>query len=145
MLEQKVREILRSREVVHALPQSNVKEAAKKMAQSHVGAIVVEADNQLFGIFTERDMVERVVIPGLSPSATPLKDVMTPDPDVVGPGDTLISAMLAMKQHKSRYAVVRDGSKVIGIISIVDILRAAIDHTYDEAHQFDHVWEGVPI
>lgn len=145
MLEQKVQEVLGSQEVVRASPELSITDAAKKMAQHHVGAILVGNDDEIRGIFTVRDMLERVVASGLAADRTVLADVMTPDPAFVGTEDSLLAAMTSMKEQRSRYVLIKDGGRVVGIISVVDILRAVVDSEAEEAHKFDHLWSGFPI
>ena len=145
MLEQKIRELLGSQVVVRTSPESSVADAAGKMAKHHVGAILVGNAEETSGLFTERDMLERVVVSGLAADRTPLSDVMTPARIFVSPEDTLLTAMLAMKEQRSRYVLVKDNDRVIGIISVVDILRAAVDMKSEDPQQFDHLWHGIPI
>ncbi|MGI9384177.1 MAG: CBS domain-containing protein [Methyloligellaceae bacterium] len=145
MLEQKIQDVLGSQEVVRTSPESSVTEAAKIMAESHVGAILVGNVDDIFGIFTERDMLERVVIPGLAADETALREVLTPEAVFVSPSDTMHAAMLIMKQQRSRYVLVKDGGQVVGIISVVDVLRAVLDEGAEEANKFDHLWQGIPI
>lgn len=145
MLEQKIQEVLGSQEVVRTSPEASVTDAAKKMAEHHVGAILVGNADEVSGIFTDRDMLERVVASGLAADCTVVSDVMTPNPAFVSSGDTLLTAMMAMKKQGSRYVLIKDSDQVAGIISVVDILRAVVDPKTEEAHQFDHLWQGFPV
>ena len=90
-------------------------------------------------------MLERVVASGLAADRTVLSDVMTPDPVFVSPEDTLLTAMMSMKEQRSRYVLIRDGGRVVGIISVVDILRSVVDTKPEDAHKFDHLWQGFPV
>src|SRR3546814_12903632 len=73
---------------IELLPASTtIRDAAKNMAERHIGAVLIGEGNRLQGIFTERDLLIRVIARGLDPDATKLKEVMTPDPDTVGPND----------------------------------------------------------
>jgi len=145
MLENKIQELLGSQEVVSTSPDSSVTDAAKKMAEHRVGAILVGNTDEVSGLFTERDMLERVIASGLAADRTPLSDVMTPARTFLSPGDTLLTAMLAMKKQRSRYVLVKGDDHVVGIISVVDILRAAVDTKTEDPHQFDHLWHGFPV
>lgn len=145
MLERKIHEVLGSQEVVSISPETSVTDAAKKMAEHHVGAILVGNTDEISGIFTDRDMLERVVASGLVADRTVLSNVMTPDPVFVSPGDTLLTAMMTMKEQRSRYVLIKESGQVVGIISVVDILRAVVETRVEEDHRFDHLWEGFPV
>lgn len=145
MLERKIHEVLGSQEVVSISPETSVTDAAKKMAEHHVGAILVGNADEISGIFTDRDMLERVVASGLAADRTVLSNVMTPDPGFVSPGDTLLTAMMTMKEQRSRYVLIKESGQVVGIISVVDILRAVVETRAEEDHRFDHLWEGFPV
>ncbi len=145
MLERKIQQVLGLQEVVSTSPETSATDAAKKMAEHHVGAILVGNADEASGIFTDRDMLERVVASGLAADRTALRDVMTPDPVFVSPGDTLLTAMMTMKQQRSRYVLIKEGGQVVGIISVVDILRAVVDTRAEDSHQFDHLWQGFPV
>ena len=145
MLEQKIRDSVISQDVLSTSPESTVTEAAKKMVEFHVGAMLVLESDRICGIFTERDMLERVAAPGLAAESTPLRDVMTPDPGSVTPDDTLRSAMEVMKERRTRHLLVKEGGRVTGIISVVDILRTVVGARDEQAHRFEHLWEGFPV
>lgn len=145
MLEQTIRDMVISQKVLSMSPEATVTEAAKKMQESHVGAMVIRIADQICGIFTERDMLERVVAPGLDATNTALRDVMTPDPVAVTPEDTLLSAIQIMKDRRTRHLLVKDGAQVVGIISVRDILRSVVEIRAEESHRFDHLWQGFPI
>jgi CBS domain-containing protein len=110
-------------EVVHdqnllRLPSSaTVREAARQMRARHVGAVLVVARDRLEGIFTERDMVNRVVAEGLNPDGTKLAEVMTKNPDTVGPNDTALVALRRMQDGGYRHLPVVDHGHLVGIVS----------------------------
>ncbi len=100
-----------------------VLEAVKKMDAIGVGAIpVVDSDGNLVGIFTERDLVRRVVAKGLDPAKVRIEEVMTPNPFTIGPDDPVEEAIRIMSKVKARHLpVVDETGRLIGIISITDI------------------------
>jgi CBS domain-containing protein len=110
-------------EVVHdqdllRLPSSaTVREAAQKMRNRHVGAVLVVSGEQLEGIFTERDVVNRVVAEGLDPDGTTLANVMTANPDTVRPNDTALVALRRMQDGGYRHLPVVDNGHLVGIVS----------------------------
>src|SRR5262245_37065225 len=100
------------------LPSSaTVREAAQKMRNRHVGAVLVVSGERLEGIFTERDVVNRVVAEGLDPDGTTLATVMTTNPDTIAPTDTAITALRRMQDGGYRHLPVVDRGHLVGIVS----------------------------
>jgi CBS domain-containing protein len=116
------------RKFVTAAPSMTVHEASQMMAKKHVGAVLVVEAGHLVGIFSERDAVFRVIAKGLDPTATPLAEVMTPQPKTVGPNNTFGHAMTIMHENGFRHLPVVDGGKPIGIVSA----RSALDPDLEE-------------
>jgi CBS domain-containing protein len=113
-----VPDVVTDRQQVLALPRAtSVRAAAQAMRERHVGAVLVAADDRLEGIFTERDMVNRVVAEGRDPDQTTLADVMTADPDTASPNDTAIAALRRMQDGGYRHLPVVDRGRLIGIVS----------------------------
>lgn len=145
MLDSKVADVIGKQELLRLPLDTSVAEAAKRMAERHVGAMLVCEGEAMCGIFTERDMLERVVAADLSPGATLLKDVMTPDPASIAAGDTLLDAIFAMKERLTRHLLVERGDEVVGIVSVRDLLRAMVDSRLEERQQVTDLWEGFPV
>ena len=112
-------------------PSATVRDAARIMTERHIGAVLVAVDGRLQGIFTERDVLARVVAVGLDPDDTVLGGVMTPNPDTVTPNDTALEALRKMSERGYRHLPVVDGERVVGIVSIRD-LYAAVNHELAE-------------
>ncbi|HEY9537537.1 MAG TPA: CBS domain-containing protein [Kiloniellaceae bacterium] len=111
---------------IELLPASTtIRDAAKNMAERHIGAVLIGEGNRLQGIFTERDLLIRVIARGLDPDATQLKEVMTPDPDTVGPNDWASLALERMRSSGYRHVPVVDDGIVVGIVSLRDLYAAA--------------------
>ncbi len=145
MLESKVADVIGKQELLRLSSDTSVAEAAKQMAERHVGAMLVCEGEVLRGIFTERDMLERVVAADLSPGATLLKEVMTPDPAAIAADETLLQAIFAMKERLTRHLLVTRGEDLIGIVSVRDLLRAVVDSRLEERQRFDDLWDGFPV
>lgn len=145
MLEQTIQDVLGPQIILRMSLEASVTDAAKMMAEHHVGAMLVCKDDDICGIFTERDMLERVVAPGLAADDTRLGDVMTADPVAIGPLDTLLSAVSTMKEQRSRHLLVKDGGLVIGIISVRDVLRCVVDTRTEDQQRLNHLWQGFPV
>jgi CBS domain-containing protein len=108
---------------------ASVAEAVELMASNEIGAVVVSTEEALMaGIFTERDVMMRVVRPGLDPKKTPLSLVMTRDVHFVSPGTTLEAALALMYVHRHRHLLVIEGPHVHGLVSIRDLAYHLIRH-----------------
>jgi len=114
----------RSGILIYTAPSTSVRDAVKTMAEHNVGSILVMKDNRdLVGIFTERDLMQRVVSEGLDPETTPIRDVMTKDVIVVS-GDTSRSdALNLMNEKHLRHLPVADDDNLYGIVSLRDLLK----------------------
>lgn len=108
---------------------ATVAEAVARMADEHVGAILVKTEDELFGgIFTERDLLVRVVNAGRDPKTTPISLVMTNDVRFVTPGTTVEAALSLMHVKRHRHLLVIEGPRVYGLVSIGDLVRHLIEH-----------------
>jgi CBS domain-containing protein len=135
MFDEPVRSVMRRRGVLKAVPGTLVSKAAKLMAKRNVGAVVVVEDSRLVGIFTERDIVFRVVARGLDAQTTRIADVMTPAPDTVDPDQPFGYALLRMHERGFRHLpVVKDG-KVVGIVSARNAMDPALIEFESEARR----------
>ena len=128
MFDQPVGSVMQRRKVLKAPPKTLVSKAAKLMADKNVGAVMVVEDGRLVGIFTERDIVFRVVAQGLDARTTRLADVMTPAPDTVDPDKPFGYALLIMHERGFRHLPVIRDSKIVGIVSS----RSAMDPELEE-------------
>jgi CBS domain-containing protein len=108
--------------------EQTVLEAARAMTALNIGAVPVCEEGRLIGVFSERDAMRGVICAGLDPATTRVYDVMTTDPCVVSPDDTVDRCMLLMKQHGFRHLPVCVDDRVIGFISLRDLLF----HDFDE-------------
>ena len=102
-------------------PQENVRTAARLMRERKVAAILVMEGERLVGIITERDMTSRVIAAGLNPDIATTRDIMTAEPDTLGPDDTASDAIRMMRLHNYRHLPVVDGAKVVGMVSVRDL------------------------
>ncbi|MGD9649544.1 MAG: cyclic nucleotide-binding/CBS domain-containing protein [Dongiaceae bacterium] len=112
-------------------PKATVKAAAEMMARHQVGAIMVMAEGQLQGIFTERDLLNRVVSPGRDPEQTLLQDVMTVAPLTIRIGEEVSEALKLMTDYQLRHLPLVDGEKVIGMISMRDLFHLHCSYLQD--------------
>ncbi|MBL0289288.1 MAG: CBS domain-containing protein [Betaproteobacteria bacterium] len=138
MFDQTVKQVMRRQKVVKATPQTLVGQAAKLMAGKNVGAVMVVDEGRLIGIFTERDIAYRVVARGLDPRATPLAEVMTPEPETVAPDQPFGYALLRMHERGFRHLPVVEGGKLLGIVSARSAMDPTLEEFVSEAHRREH-------
>ena len=113
-------------DVIVAGPNSTVMDAARLMAEANVGSVIVKDGDELLGIFTERDLLRRVVVRGKSPDATPLSDVMSAPLKTCGLEDSVQDVVDCLtREHIRHLAVVEDGA-LVGAISLRDVMAAQL-------------------
>jgi len=138
MLDEPVRKAMRRRKFLKAAPQTSVFKAAGLMAAKNAGAILVVEDGQLIGIFTERDMLVRVVARGLDARATRLADVMTRAPHTIDADKPFGYALLVMHQKGFRHLPVVNDGKLIGIVSSRSAMDPELEEFAFEATRREH-------
>jgi len=125
-------DVVRERESssLFTLPaEAPVSEAVDMMAKESIGAVLVMSeDNLVSGIFTERDLLTRVVQPGRDPKLTPLSLVMTRDVRFVSPTTPIEAAMALMHVQHHRHLLVIDGPHVHGLVSMRDLVKQLLLH-----------------
>jgi len=120
-----------------------VSAAAKEMSDRRVGSVLVIEQGRLAGIFTERDLLWRVVAAGLDPTVTRLAEVMTREVVTVGPATPIQEVMDIFTARRFRHVPVVDGGHLRGLISIGDVLRWAAEVHRLEAEQLkDYITGG---
>lgn len=116
-------------EILSVEPTVTVQEACEMMAKNDIGSLVVLSPIQdLLGIFTERDVLKRVVAKKKDPAKTKIKEVMTPNVMVVQITDNAWDLLQVMQREKFRHLPVVDGRKVVGIISIKDFTDSLLQN-----------------
>ena len=116
-----------SRNLLTVAPQLPLTEVAQRMVSRDVGAVLVTEDERLVGILTERDVL-RAVAAGLS-EGTLVSDCMTKDPDTLEADETTRQAATLMIYGGFRHLPVMEGDEVVGMLSIRDLMRVALDDT----------------
>ena len=118
----------KGKEVWSIGPDATVLQALELMAAKNIGAVIVlEADNTVCGIFSERDYARKVVLNGRSSKSTPVRDVMTSEVYYVRPQDSVDRCMALMSEKRFRHLpVLDDDEQLLGIISIGDVVKAII-------------------
>ena len=128
-----IRDVIRDREPYSLRSSASVLEAAEFMAQRRIGAVcVLDEDGKLFGVFSERDLLNRVVVPRGDPSAIQLGDVASPLRAVIRCDETPHQALERMERIGTRHLPVVDGEKWVGMLSMRDLLRVELSAQGDE-------------
>jgi CBS domain-containing protein len=113
---------------VHAAaPGASVIDAIRSMADNHVGALLVMEGSRLTGIVSERDYARKVVLQGRASATTAVRDIMSSPVITAAPDDTVEHAMRIMTDRRIRHLPVVQGDKVVGVLSIGDLVRSIID------------------
>ena len=137
-----LRQVVEGQTLVSALADTTVRAAAISMASNNVGAIlVVDAAGKLAGLFTERDVLNRVVARGLDPDATPLAAVMTTKLQTASPDKPLAHALHMMFEGGFRHVPVVDDGKPVGMVSARNALGLEIHQFEQELVERDHIAE----
>ena len=118
-----IAEIIEGRPLIHANTQEKVRDVAKRMSKENVGAVAVLDGERLVGVFSERDVMARVVAEGLDPDKTVISNVMTKDIVVADPRDTVDSALAKMHSVGCRHLPVVKEGNLVGMLSIRDLLE----------------------
>jgi CBS domain-containing protein len=107
-------------------PNSMVFDAIQLMADKNVGALPVVEKGELVGIISERDYTRKVILKGKSSKDTPVRDIMTQELVTVHPGDSVGECMHVMTEKRVRHLPVMEGAKMVGLLSIGDLVRRII-------------------
>ncbi|HEY8131736.1 MAG TPA: CBS domain-containing protein [Thermoanaerobaculia bacterium] len=118
-----IAELIEGRPLFHAKSSDSVRDVAKKMSEKNIGAIAILDSGKLVGVFSERDLMKRVVAAGLNPEKTLVANVMTKDLVVGRPDDDINAALQKMHSLGCRHLPVVDSGNLIGMISLRDLLE----------------------
>ena len=117
-----VHDLINTQDTYRADANQMVLDVAQAMVDRNIGAVPVLCDGLLVGIFSERDLMKRVVVEGRDPGTTRVEAVMTDDPLTVSPDESLETCMVLMRRHGFRHLPVCEGKQLRGIVSLRDIL-----------------------
>ncbi len=142
-----IRELLKNKgaELIGVHPDTTISKAIEKMVDRNIGALIIVDDaGKPVGLFTERDALKALVRSGMNPDILKVKDIMTVDLVVVKPEDDLNTAMSIMNKLKIRHLPVVEDGRVIGIISIRDVVNNLVGKLEAEVHYLkEYISEGV--
>jgi CBS domain-containing protein len=138
MFEQPIKNLMERKKFLTAPPGTTVSQAAKLMASKNVGAILVVENEHLIGIFSERDVVFRVIAQGLDAKTTVLSEVMTADPKSLEPGKSYGHALLLMQENGFRHVPVVENGRPIGIVSSRNAMDPDLEEFVFEERRREH-------
>jgi CBS domain-containing protein len=118
-------------------PDAPVLEAIRAMAAHQVGALLVMSGDNLRGIISERDYARKVILLGRSSADTPVRDIMSSPVITVQPDTTVQACMQLMTDKHVRHLPVTDGGRVIGMVSIGDLVKAVIAEQQQQIEQLE--------
>lgn len=128
-----IRDLLVNRTIHYIQPQQTVLEAAKYMVDCNVGAAPVLDGTTLVGVFSERDIMSKVVTKGRDPQTTRIAEIMSTSLRTLAPDSSCEDAMVMMQTHGIRHLPVCEGSTLVGFLSLRDLLRRTLEEKSGEA------------
>jgi CBS domain-containing protein len=118
-------------------PDDPVLDAIKTMAERHVGALLVMKGDELVGIISERDYARKVILLGRASGDTPVSQIMSSPVHTVSPKRTVSDCMRLMTQYRVRHLPVVENGRVVGVISIGDLVKAVIEDQRQTIEQLE--------
>lgn len=123
---------------VHSIgPDEPVLEAIRRMAEQHIGALLVMQGQELIGILSERDYARKVVLLGRSSSDTPVRQIMSSPVITVAPEDGLEACMRLVTERRFRHLPVVDRGRVVGVVSIGDLVKTLLQEQKQTIEQLE--------
>lgn len=127
-----IHDLVKGQDTYRADVGQTVLAVAQAMVERNIGAVPVLRDGFLVGVFSERDLMRRVVVAGRDPATTKVADVMTPDPLTVEPTADLETCKFLMHRHGFRHLPICQGQQLKGIVSLPDVILHDLSEKSDE-------------
>jgi CBS domain-containing protein len=137
-----VSDIVYDRPLAHVAEDETVAAVAQRMADLHCGAIVVLDGRKLRGVFSERDIMHRVVLERRDPETTPVKSVMSTQLATIEESATLEEAMAKMQAHNCRHLPVMKDGQVVAFLSMRDLMKHELALKTEELHHMRNYIHG---
>jgi CBS domain-containing protein len=137
-------DLIKSQETHHAELSNTVLQTVCMMVEHNIGAVPILHNGKLVGIFSERDLMRRVVAEGRDPGTTCVAEVMTDDPLTVSMNEEVENCMALMRRHSFRHLPVCHEGRLIGIVSLRDILLHGLNEKDDEVRMMRAYIHSVP-
>jgi CBS domain-containing protein len=127
----------KGREVHTITPDARVFDALKLMADKGVGALIVTEGGRIAGVISERDYARKVILHGKSSHELKVRDIMTSKVITVHPGQTVEECMVLMTEKRIRHLPVTEGDRLIGVLSIGDLVKEVIAEQQQTIHELE--------
>lgn len=135
-------DVIGKQELVLVSGETTVRDAAKLMTTRRIGAVMIGEGQTLLGIFTERDLMTKVVAVGRDPDKVRLSEAMTAKPDTIKPEETAGDALQRMQRGGYRHLPVVENGRLVGMVSVRDIYAAVLDEMADELQDREAFIQG---
>ena len=130
------------RDIVILRPDISAAEAARIMHDRQIGAVLIGEEDALQGIFTERDVLDRLVAAGRDPDTTRISDVMTARPVTIDEDTTLLEALRTMRERHMRHLPMTRKGKLTCMVSVRDLMEVVLQASVDDPNFPHEVWQG---
>lgn len=137
-------ELIKDQETYRADAGQTVLDVAQAMVDRNIGAVPVLRDGLLVGIFSERDLMKRVVVQGKDPGRTCVSEVMTEEPLTVAPDESIETCMHLMRRHGFRHLPVCEGKQLRALISLRDLILHDLSEKDDEVRMMRAYIQAYP-
>lgn len=141
----RVGSLVEGQQLVVVPGEATVAEAARRMAERNVGAVPVVEGQRVVGVFSERDVLARVVAAGRDPATTRVRDVMTTDLVVASPSDSYEECLRRMQVAGIRHLLVLSEGRLVGIVSLRDLFRLDLDEKQEAITLLNAYVHDIPV
>lgn len=140
------RDVIRQKggRVFSVKPDVSVLDALRLMAEKNTGAVMVVLGDKVIGILSERDCVRKLELAGRTAKDTPVQDIMTADVLYVEAGQSVEECMAVMIEKNIRHLPVYENGKLLGVMSVRDVLKEVVDYQKFMISQLEHYISGAP-
>jgi CBS domain-containing protein len=125
----------RRRPINSVRPDTSITESVRLMNEQNIGALLIIEDDNLVGIFTERDALKKVLAESIDPTSTKISEVMTKDPVCVDPSTTVEEAMSIVTDRRVRHLPILHNGKLVGIVSSGDLTHWLVEDSESEIRE----------
>jgi CBS domain-containing protein len=139
-----VYDLVKDQDTYRATVEQSVLEVARAMVERNIGAVPVLRDGLLVGVFSERDLMRRVVVEGRDPARTAVREVMTEDPLTVAPQEDMETCRFLMRRHGFRHLPICEGKQLRGMVSMRDIILHDLSERDEEVRMMRAYIHSIP-
>lgn len=140
----RISDLIKTQQTYHAELGHTVLETVRAMVQRNIGAVPVMHNGELVGIFSERDLMSRVVAESRNPAETCMAEVMTDDPLTISTDEDIENCMALMRRHGFRHLPVCCQGQLVGMVSLRDILLHDLSEKDDEVRMMRAYIHSMP-